>query len=263
MKSILKNLTALSIAVLSIIFISTNAHAERAHFARGSHRLHLGPPHGRGGFGIGFRGGYGGFGFGYRSYYRPFVYGALGYPVIGFSLGYLPYGYYPFYWGPDLYYYYDGIYYRQYNDSYQVVEPPVGAEVTTLPAKAKPIVIDGQQYYEMDGVYYKEVIHPDNTKGYHIAGKNGVLNTNPPPALPAGPRVGDVVSQLPQDSRQVSIAGKKYYVAPDDTYYEDFNDGKTSGYKIVGLANNQNQQQAQPQQQNNKQQSNPPQIIQQ
>src|ERR1700710_539921 len=88
-------------------------------------------------------------------FYRPGS-GYYGYPHLGFYLGVLPYGYYPFYWGNSLYYYYGGIFYSPYDGGgYQVTTPPVGAAVPSLPEGASSIVIDGQQFYELNGVYYK------------------------------------------------------------------------------------------------------------
>ena len=250
MKSILKTATAFGISAL-LLFTISNASAQH----RGGLRV---------GIGIG-GGGFGG-GFAYRGYYRPYFGGYYGfpYPTIGLNVGYLPYGYMPFYYGPDLYYTYNGIYYRQNNDNYQVVAPPIGAEVPKLPAHAKSITINNEQYYVMDDVYYKEIVHPDNTKGYQIAGKDGVLNTGQQQAANAAPQVGDVIDQLPQDSREVNIAGKKYFVSPDDIYYQEQVDaGGSTSYKIVGLPNgNQNQNNNQNNNQNQNNSNNRP-IIQQ
>ena len=167
--------------------------------------------------------------------------GYYGYPHIGFYLGYLPYGYYPFYWGSSLYYYYGGVFYSPYdNGGYQVTEPPVGAGVPDLPEDAQPIKIDGVQYYELDGVYYKETVDDKGKKIYVVAGKDGVLNTNDsttdPNANIAAPRVGDVVNQLPDDCRKVSLNGKKYFVSPNNIYYEKVTgpDGNTA-YRIASL----------------------------
>jgi len=44
--------------------------------------------------------------------------------------------------------YSDGLYYQQTNDQYTVVEPPVGAEIKSLPKDAQSIMINGEQYYE-------------------------------------------------------------------------------------------------------------------
>jgi len=167
--------------------------------------------------------------------------GYYGYPHLGFYLGVLPFGYYPFYWGSSLYYYYGGVFYSPYdNGGYQVTEPPVGAGVPDLPEDAQPIKIDGVQYYELDGVYYKETTDDQGKKVYVVAGKDGVLNTNDsvtdPNAAVVAPQVGDVVNQLPDDCRKVTLNGKKYYVSPNDIYYEKVTgpDGNTA-YKIASI----------------------------
>lgn len=167
--------------------------------------------------------------------------GYYGYPHLGFYLSVLPYGYYPFYWGSSLYYYYGGVFYSPYdNGGYQVTEPPVGAGVPDLPENAQPIKIDGVQYYELDGVYYKETVDDQGKKVYVVAGKDGVLNTGDavtdPNADVAAPQVGDMVNQLPDDCRKVNLNGKKYYVSPVGIYYEKVTgpDGYTS-YRIASL----------------------------
>lgn len=135
------------------------------------------------GYGRGYYGGYRGYGwggrFGYGGFYRyGGFYNSIYWPRLGFRVGFLPYGYYPFYWGGLQYYYSDGYYYNYDNNQYTVVEPPVGAQLNTLPAGAKPITINGQQYYELDGIYYVAVTKDDGSLAYEIAGKDGELNTD-------------------------------------------------------------------------------------
>jgi hypothetical protein len=168
-------------------------------------------------------------------------FGYYGYPHLGFYLGVLPFGYYPFYWGSSLYYYYGGVFYSPYdNGGYQVTEPPVGAGVPDLPEDAAPIKIDGIQYYNLDGVYYKETVDDKGKKVYVVAGKDGVLNTGDevtdPNAAVSAPQVGDVVNQLPDDCRKVSLNGKKYFVSPTNIYYEKVTgpDGNIA-YRIASL----------------------------
>ncbi|MEO6521722.1 MAG: DUF6515 family protein [Mucilaginibacter sp.] len=119
---------------------------------------------------------------GYRSTYRNFYggyYNRLYAPHIGFRLNVLPYGYYPFYWGDDQFYYNNGLFYQQYdNTQYEVVAPPMGAIVPTVPNDAKSITIDGLEYYELNGIYYQPVTTSDGTTGYKIVGKDGELNTD-------------------------------------------------------------------------------------
>jgi hypothetical protein len=219
------------------------------------HRPNVGRPYtgNYGGGAYGYRGGnygrYGyGYGGGYNSHYfnRGFYnyrgyYGSYYMPRIGFSIGVLPYGYYPFYWGDYQYYYSDGLYY-QYNDNqYTVVEPPVGAQVNSLPSKAEAITINGEQYYESNGVYYRAVTKDDGTVVYEVAGKDGELNTgdaNGGGAEYDQPyQIGDVLTTLPQDSRKIKVNGEKLFVAPDGTYFQETRDRDNNKvYKVVGLS---------------------------
>jgi hypothetical protein len=42
------------------------------------------------------------------------------------------------------------------------------------------------------------------------------------------------VEALPEDCRTVVVSGNKYFVSPDDVYYEEILEGKAIKYKIVG-----------------------------
>jgi len=157
---------------------------------------------------------------------------------LGFRCRILPYGYYPFFWGDYQYYFCNGLFYTYDNEEYTVVEPPIGAEVTTLPDKAQSIVINGQQYYEADGVYYQAVTKDDGTVVYMVAGKDGVLNTDnvQDDDQPQGPQMGDLVTQLPPDCRKIKVSGQKLWVSPDGVYYQEQVDEKgLKTYKVVGL----------------------------
>jgi hypothetical protein len=229
MKRLYKYASGLALTgLLSVALIST-ADAQRG--------FHMGGGHLSGGFGgrggVAFRGGFG---------LRGFFGGYYGYPAFGFRIGLLPFGYYPFYWGSDLYYYYGGVFYRP-NDGggYEVTAPPVGAAVPALPRGSQSIVIDGQQYYEFNGVYYTESVDDKGKKIYVVAGKDGVLNTNGADAnaTPPAPQVGDVVNQLPDGCRKVNLNGKHYFVSPDDIYYEEFTDSHNyKGYRIASIPSN-------------------------
>jgi hypothetical protein len=176
-------------------------------------------------------------------FYRP-GYGYYGYPHFGFYLGFLPFGYYPFYWGDDLYYYANGIFYSPYDGGgYQVTVPPVGAAVPNLPESARSIMIDNQQFYELDGVYYKAVVNDQGKKVYVVAGRDGVLNTDGSQAVApeqsSAPQVGDIVNELPDGCRKVILNGKKYYVSPNDIYYQAYTDGNgNQGYRIASIPDN-------------------------
>jgi hypothetical protein len=207
--------------------LATGATAHRG-FVRGS----------VGGGVYGHGGSYGRYGWGRHGgyFYNGGFYGSLYYPWLGLGFGFLPYGYYPFYWGGNPYFYSDGFYYQYNNDQYTVVEPPVGAAINTMPTDAQSIVINGQQYYEKNGVYYQAVTKADGTVVYQVAGKDGQLNTGATGADAVAPKVGDVVNQLPPDCRKVKLAGAVYYVSEDGIYYQEFKDNNNNtAYKIVGL----------------------------
>jgi len=221
MKSIYKTASAFLLAGCLFLGAVFSAIAQRGHSSfRGGFHFGFGMPH----FGFGF------------GYYRPYY----AYPRLGFYINTLPYGYYPFYWGPDQYYYYGGTFYRPHNNGYEIAAPPLGVTVPKIPANAHPIQIDGQQYYELNGVYYKEIVDEKGKKAYIVSGKDGVLNTNDDvydnTVDVRAPQVGDVVTQLPQDYHTVTLNGKRYYISPDGIYYEQFKDANNNtSYRIVSV----------------------------
>ena len=174
-------------------------------------------------------------------------YGYYGYPQLGFYYGFLPFGYYPFYWGDDLYYYNAGIFYTPYDGGgYTVTTPPVGAAVPTIPEGAKAIKINGEQFYELNGVYYKAVVNDAGKTMYQVAGRDGVLNTADNGGMgpdDSAPKVGDIVNELPDGCHRISLNGKKYFVSPNGIYYQVFvdQDGNV-GYKIASLPTEDDQQ---------------------
>ncbi len=176
-------------------------------------------------------------------YYRPYgSYFQVVAPPIGISIGLLPTGYRSIYVGGSPYYYYGGTYYRpgKKANTYDVVDAPIGASIPELPQDAKVVVINGQKYYEQDGTYYKEDIRSNSEIWYTVVGKNGKLDTEETttttqePHEDKGPQVGDIVDKLPDDCRTVVVNGQKYYVSPDDVYYEEVVGKNTISYKIVG-----------------------------
>ncbi|WP_461449649.1 DUF6515 family protein [Mucilaginibacter sp.] len=196
----------------------------------------------RGGVGVGAHG----VGYARGGFYRP-GFGYYGYPHLGFYLGVLPFGYYPFYWGDDLYYYYGGVFYTPYDGGgYQVTVPPVGAAIPSLPQGAKSIMIDGQQFYELNGVYYKSSVNDQQKTVYVVAGRDGVLNTNGDNSATgdevAAPQVGDIVNELPDGCHKVTLNGKKYFVSPNDIYYQPYTDENgNNGFRIASVPDPDNQ----------------------
>jgi len=144
----------------------------------------------------------------------------------------LPYGYYPFYFGANQFYYSGGLFYQQNDNQYEVVTPPVGAEVPNLPSEANLVTINGQDYYEYKGVYYTQTTNADGKTVYVVAGKDGVLNTGDNPV--DSHQIGDIIDQLPEGCREVTIKDEKYFVSPDDVYYEEVINGDKTGYRVIG-----------------------------
>jgi len=229
MKKLVKYRSGLFLAGLFSLLFVVNADAQRGAFHGGGGGIRIGVGGGFGGarvgVGLGFRGGF-------------------GYPRVGFYLGVLPYGYYPFFYGDYQYYYADGIFYAPYaNGGYQIVTPPVGAAVPSLPRGAKSIMIDNQQYYVFNGVYYKIVVNDKGQNVYVVAGKDGVLNTDGTSAQQeTAPKVGDIVAQLPDNCRKINLNGKQYFVASDDIYYEEIKDNNgNTAYRIASIPDEQPQ----------------------
>ena len=174
-------------------------------------------------------GGYGG-GRGYFSPYYVYPY----YPSLGLRLGFLPFGYYSFYYDDYPYYYYNSVFYRRTDDNnYEVVTPPLGAHVPTIPNNSKAVIIDGHKYYESSGTYYQEELDANNHVQYMVVGVDGVLN-QPQSQINREPQIGDIVPQLPNGCTTIYLNGQKYYEAPNNLYYQEIQDGDRIAYKIVG-----------------------------
>ena len=173
----------------------------------------------------------------YDGYYEPV------FAPIGIHVTILPVGYYPIYVGPIPYYYYEGIYYRRYNDrndEYEVVDAPMGAVVKSLPKGATKVVLNGEKLYEFDGSYYKEGTNSKNEVVYTVVGKNGVINNTgeqqPVTNAVQTPQIGDEITTLPENSKRVTINGDVLYVTPDNFYLKAETINNTTTYKVVGKA---------------------------
>lgn len=189
----------------------------------------------------------------YRPIYTsPYAYSHFG-PAFGFRLSILPFGYYPFYIGSNPYYYYQGVYYRPYDDGgYEVIAPPLGATVKHLPSGAKATVINGQKYYELGGTFYQEQLDAKNKVRYVVVGTDGVINTvdqdqqqqDAPDAAPnvapnQPPAQGSTISQLPANSKVVVINQQKLYLAPSGIYYKEVIDANNNvTYEVAGGSDN-------------------------
>ncbi len=169
----------------------------------------------------------------YDGFYTPI------FPPFGLQIGVLPFGYTRIFIGAVPFYYYNGIYYRQYNNYYEVVDAPMGATVSALPQGARSVVINGEKLYELNGTYYKADRDSNGNDVFVVVGKNGVINntTDPQAAIenaPSSLQIGDVISQLPEGSKMVTLNGQQLYQTPDDIYLQQENNNGTVEYKVVG-----------------------------
>jgi len=112
------------------------------------------------------------------------------------------------------------------------VVPPVGAEVPNLPEDANLVTINGVDYYEYKGVYYTQGQNAEGATVYIVAGKDGVLNTAD--GSVNAHQIGDTITELPEGCREVTIKNEKYFVSPDDVYYEEVVDGDNVTYRVIG-----------------------------
>jgi len=185
-----------------------------------------------------YRGGGNYYGYGYRGYdlgiFSPYALYPF-YPTLGLRLGFLPYGYYSFYYDGYPYYYYNSVFYRRTEDNYyEIIAPPLGAKVTSIPDNSKVVVVNGKKYYESNGTYYEEQSDENGRVVYVVVGTDGVLNQPKTPQVVYEPQVGDIVPQLPSNCSTVFLNGQKYYESPDNVYYQEVQDGDKTAYKIVG-----------------------------
>lgn len=176
----------------------------------------------------------------YDGFYEPV------FAPIGIHVTILPLGYFSIFVGPRRYYYYEGIYYRRLADNvdeYEVIDAPMGAVVTSLPKGATVAVVNGEKFYEFNGTYYKEGANSKNEVVYTVVGKNGNINNTEEQQQPVSttkqaPQIGDEITTLPENSRQVTINGELLYVTPDNLYLKAQTNNNTTTYKVVGKSEN-------------------------
>ncbi|MFY0253594.1 DUF6515 family protein [Chitinophaga sp. 30R24] len=202
----------------------------------------------RGGY---YRGGYYRGGYYGRPWYRPYYYPFF--PPIGLYVSTLPYGCFALDAGFGPVYYYGGTYYESSGDDtqgYKVIPAPLGAAVPDLPDGAQEINMDGNVYYESNGTYYQETM-TNSGRRYVVVGENGkigdrtVPTTNDPSNTIAPINNGNnngtdnMVTQLPDGCRTVSINGQQYFLSADGMYYQTVlnSDNTIVGYRIVGKIN--------------------------
>lgn len=117
----------------------------------------------------------------------------------------------------------------------------MGATVSSLPDGAKSVKVNGERFYELNGTYFKEDRNSKGKRVYLVVGKNGEINNSyeddssnldAPQSLQL--QNGDIVPQLPEGSKVITLNGEKLYLAPDNTYLKEETNGDTVQYRVVG-----------------------------
>lgn len=111
------------------------------------------------------------------------------------------------------YRYQRGYFYRPYGSFFQLVVPPFGVRISTLPFGYRRFYIGPDPYYYYNGIYYRPYANH-----YEVV----------------APPLGAVVDDLPAGARAKVIDGQKYYEL-DGTYYkEQVNEDNRVSYLVAG-----------------------------
>ena len=171
----------------------------------------------------------------YRPYTRPpYRYGGMSF-YCHFGYAYHPYR--PFYWGPvwhpwgffitamaataiiisienQQYHYDQGVYYVASNGGYTVVQAPVGATITTLPANTQTVVVNETvNNYYYGGTYYEK-----SEKGYTVV---------PPTA-------GTIIEHLPEGAKEEKV-GEQTFMKLGEVYYQPIKKDGKDMYEVVTI----------------------------
>lgn len=123
------------------------------------------------------------------------------------------YAYVPIHYGGYDYRYNNGYFYRPYGSVFQVVAPPFGIRIATLPFGYNSFYIGPNPYYYFNGIYYRP-----NANQYEVV----------------APPLGAVVNKLPSGAKVKVIDGQKYYEQNNTFYKEEFNENNKLTYRVVG-----------------------------
>ncbi|MEP7107517.1 MAG: DUF6515 family protein [Ferruginibacter sp.] len=124
----------------------------------------------------------------------------------------LPLSYFSINFGGFGYRYYDGIYYRPYNNIFRVVAPPIGIFINTLPFGYSRIYVHDYPYYYYNGTYYD----------YR---NNNYTVVSPP--------VGAVVESIPDGYETLTIDGETYYEVDGAQYKPVVQKDGTIWYEVI------------------------------
>jgi hypothetical protein len=116
--------------------------------------------------------------------------------------------------GGSHYRYQRGYYYRPYGASFQVVVPPFGIRIGSLPIGYRRVYVGPDPYYYYHGTYYR----PYAGNQYEVV----------------APPLGAVVDELPVGAKVAVIDGQKYYELNGTYYQEEITPDNELQYTVVG-----------------------------
>jgi hypothetical protein len=115
--------------------------------------------------------------------------------------------------GGNYYRYQRGYFYRPYGAYFNIVVPPIGVRIATLPVGYRRVYVGPDPYYYYHGTYYRQ-----NTQGYEVV--------HPP--------LGAVLDELPPGAKVTVIDGRKYYELDGTFYEETITSDSDLQYTVVG-----------------------------
>lgn len=110
------------------------------------------------------------------------------------------------------YRYWNGVFYRPYNNLFTVIAPPVGIVINVLPVGYRTLYVNNYPYYYYNGTYYDKI-----QDTYHVV----------------SPPVGAVVESLPSGYETVVIDGETYYTIDGAQYKPIVKENGEIWYEVI------------------------------
>ncbi len=124
----------------------------------------------------------------------------------------VPGSYFSLNFGGIGYRYWDGVFYRPYNNMFTVIAPPVGIFINVLPFGNRRILVNNYPYYYYNGTYYDQ-----RGSNYYVV----------------SPPVGAVVESLPEGYQTVVIDGETFYTIDGAQYKPVVQENGEIWYEVI------------------------------
>lgn len=124
----------------------------------------------------------------------------------------LPSTYFSISFGGIGYRYWDGVFYRPYNNLFTVIAPPIGIYIDVLPVGYRTVYVRDYPYYYYNGTYYDQ-----RQSHYYVV----------------SPPVGAVVESLPAGYETVVIDGETFYTADGAQYKPAIQQNGEIWYEVI------------------------------